>query len=423
MSLFRQIAISVLATACTTPNPNYCRNHNCLDAEAGRVIRVSVTGDDAADGMAAPVKTLKHAIELATSNGAINTISLDVGRYSAANGETYPYTIPANVTIRGATGTVLAGTSADDGLIIETGTLDNIELDDFKTAVHAKIAVTVTDVTVKTSSIGVLADGEATVIASRFTFAGTNCPDTGLWAKESSQISVDTFVATGSIAVNVADQASGSIANSSLTDAPACTRITATGKSLAISNTQIIGGGVDLEGLQLEVTLDNTTIADTSGDAIQGRAHVFRMTGGELRNNGRGGAEVFGGVYTFTNVGIKGNPVFGIYLQSGTEPGTIAMHGCAITGNGSHGVYLFAGASGDFGTAANPGNNTFRNNAGVGLNIDTNASAVTAVGNIWTANVQGADSDGKYPAALKTGGVAFSAGNNYAFQDGSTLQL
>lgn len=385
-------------------------------------IRVAVTGNDAADGMAAPVKTLKRGIELAKANGAIKAISLEAGTYGAANGESYPYTVPANVIVVGAAGTILAGTTAEDGLVIETGSLTNLELNAFKTAIHATVSATLTNITVKTSWIGVLSTGAAKVTASRITFVGTQCPDTGLWAKDSSQITADTFVATGSIAVNVADQSSVSVANGSITEAPSCARITATGKSLVIANTQITGStGIDLGGSQLEVTLENTTVADAVGDAIQGHAHSFHMTGGELRNNGRGGAELNSGSYTFTNVGIKGNPVFGIYLQNGTDPGTMTMRGCTISGNGN-GVYLFAGATGDFGTAAAPGNNTFRGND-IGLDIDTSPSAVTAVGNTWKSNVQGADSDGKYPSQLKVGPVPYTAGNNFKIAGSSTLQL
>jgi len=424
-------AALVAATSCTTPNPGYCPSHNCNDAgttmdapDPKATIRVAVTGNDAADGITAPVKTLKRAIELANANGAITTIRLDAGRYSTANGETYPYTVPAGVTVAGTSGTVLAGTHAEDGLVAETATLSNLELNDFKTAVHAKVAVTMVGVTVKTSELGVLADGAAKITATHLTFVGRTCADIGLKALGTSQSSIDMFVVTGGTALQHDEQASASLANGSITDAPACTQISAAGRSLTLSNTQIMGGGsIHFGSAHLEVTLENTTIADAPGDAISGWAHVFHMTGGELRNNGRGAAEFVGGSYTFTNVGIKGNPVFGIYLQSGTDPGILVMRGCTISGNASDGIYLFAGATGDFGTSAAPGNNTFRGNGRVGLDVDTSSSAVTAVGNTWNANTQGANANGIYSSQLVTSQILPTAGNNFAIVAGSTLQL
>jgi hypothetical protein len=431
MKLLRYTTALFAVAACTTPNPSYCPNRNCSDAGNGAdaldpttTIQVATTGNDAADGMTAPVKTLKRGIELATANGAIKTIHLEAGKYGPANGETFPYTVPTGVRILGAPGTAVAGPGAEVGLVVDTGSLESLDFADFATAIQVIGIAEFKHVTVSTSAVGVLADGAANLTATGLSFTATaGATQTGLKAVGSSQVSVNTFVATDTLSVVELDQATVSIAKGMISGRG---NISAKGKSLVLKDSQIIGGGgIDLDGgTQLEVTLENTTIADSSSDAIVGRAKTFHMTGGELRNNGRGGAELVGGTYTFTNVGIKGNPVFGIYLQDGSAaPGTISMRGCTIAGNGGDGIYLFAGATGDFGTAANPGTNTFEGNAGVGLNIATSPSAVSAVGNTWLRNTQGSDANGKFPAQLKTGPVNFAAHNNFAIEGSSTLQL
>lgn len=135
------------------------------------------------------------------------------------------------------------------------------------------------------------------------------------------------------------------------------------------------------------------------------------------------GAGLSGGTYTFTNVSITANAGVGIYVDSDTEQTTIKMRGCTITNNGK-GIGL-KDAIADLGTTAERGGNTVRDNSGVGLSIEgTSAKAVTAVGNAWRQNVQGADADGKYfTQPPRVGPVAQAAGNNYAISGPSTLQF
>lgn len=385
-------------------------------------IRVAVTGDDAADGITAPVKTLKRGVELATTNGAIKTISLGAGVYGFSNGESYPYTVPTGVKILGVPGTILAGTKTNSGLTIGTGSLQNVEFRDFVTAVHITGTATLTTVTMKTSGLGILADGNARVTASGLTVGGAN----GIKALGAAQIAVDKFIARSSTIIDAREQAAISISKGEISGG---FYFKAHGKSLTLTDTKITGVGIDLDGAQLEVTLTNTTIADYAGTAISGNARVFRMTGGELRNSGFGAATLIGGSYTFTNVRITGNKTGGIYLQNGGNgPGTITMRGCTVTGNGGAGVSLFF-ATGDFGTGASPGNNTFRDNQGIGLESQGVAGfppppprAISAVGNTWRPNTQGSDANGKYSSQVITGIVRTVEGNNFALS-GSTLQL
>jgi hypothetical protein len=80
-------------------------------------VSVSPGGNDAADGVAAAVKTIARAFAIAKGNGAIKVIKVAAGRYSAANGDTYPQIVPANVKVEGPTdgGAVLGGARRNAG--------------------------------------------------------------------------------------------------------------------------------------------------------------------------------------------------------------------------------------------------------------------------------------------------------------------
>lgn len=250
----------------------------------------------------------------------------------------------------------------------------------------------------KTSSVVILADGTANVTASSLTVVDSGDID----AREHSVIFISESKISGGIRAH--------------------------GKSLTVTDTKITGSGIDLDSDQLEVNLKNTTIENPSGPAIRGGARVFHMTGGELRNS-QSGADLSGGTYTFTNVSIKRNREYGFSLIPGFGGGRdmVTMRGCTVSGNGT-GVFLFF-ANGDFGTAASPGHNTFRDNEEVGLLSGRfgyppppTPPAISAVGNTWIPNTQGSDANGHYSSRVITG---YERGLNFRLigSDLQTLQL
>src|ERR1043165_8393591 len=118
------LLLAVAATACEYPRPvDVGDDGGPGDApDPGSTLRVSPSGADANDGLRAPVKTLKRAIAIAGTNTEIKGIVLGAGRYAATSGETFPYLVPAAVTITGeAEGVaVLVGDNAQDGLVVDT---------------------------------------------------------------------------------------------------------------------------------------------------------------------------------------------------------------------------------------------------------------------------------------------------------------
>lgn len=425
MRLTRSFLVLHLATACTTPNPNYCPNGSCIDAAPNTTIRVSMTGDDAADGLNAPVKTLKRAIELAKTNSVVKTIQLDAGKYDAATGEVYPYTVPAGIRVAGAPGTVLAGATADVGLTLDTGAIENLQLDGFKTAVHVTGTATLTGITMTASQIGVVVDGTAKLTATAVTFAGTSgqC-NVGIRAAGTAEVTVDTMVATNLISVHERDQAVVSIAKGTISGGSACDLISASGNSLSLTDTTLSGGNnaislndaVLQQNLQLIVTLKNTVIADAASYGVFGAAATFTMTGGELRN-AIGGVNLYRTMSTFTNVSVKNNQENGIYVH---DDGSLAMRGCTVQGNGDG---VRGSVSADLGTIADPGNNTFVGNVGVGLSVYSNPLSVSAVGNTWNSLVQGSTAQGKYGSQMVSGPIPRTLGNNYAIDSSIAIRL
>lgn len=424
-----RLLLAVQLAACTTPNPNYCPSRNCGDAMDDKsTIYVALAGNDNADGITAPVKTVKRAIELAAANTAIKTIRIDTGKYGAANGETYPYTVPTGVKVVGAAGTILAGTSVEEGLVVDTGAVENLQLTDFMTAVHVTGVATLAGLTVIASPVGVLANGSANVTATALTFAGMPAQCTvGLRAVDTAQVAVDTLVATNLTALHGRDQSAIAVSKGTISSTSACNLAVVSGKSLTLTDTTLSGGSdaIFLNGetgvqpnLELSVILNNTAIIDAARNAVEGAPQVFRMTGGELRNNGISGARIFRAMSTFTNISVKDNKEFGVRLSDGAS---LAMRGCSIQGNG-RGLVL-GPITANLGTTLEPGNNVIRNNAGVGVEIYGQPSQIIAVGNRWNSSVQGASADGTYAPQLIAAPVPPVPGNNYSLLDSANLQL
>jgi hypothetical protein len=401
-------------------------------------IHVSTTGDDASDGIASPVKTLKRAITLASANAQITTIALAAGRYSAATGEGFPYTVPAGVTIAGLSsgGTILAGTNAETGLIVDTGTLQDLELDDFAIAVAASTGrVELVRIHILDSALAVQGGGTAQLDAKNLDIVGsvTQCGaglaligGAGLVADTLSTHNLsNTLKATGSNIVN--------IAGADIVADPRCHctgLMIKTGQTFKISDSSVVG--CDL-GLDVSGSVSSTTTAqiintkwqkgDVAIDVSTGA--VLQMLGGELSGYVHTAISFFGGSGSFANVNMINNMSSAIFVlgKSQSDVATITLRGCTVTGNMS-GVFMFDWSAADLGTAANPGNNTFQNNQTVGVTIQgtVGVQQVDAIGNTWNPSVQGADPAGRYSVATISGPVASVAGNNYDIASGLSLR-
>ncbi len=405
--------------------------------EVPMTILVSPNGDDANDGLRMPVRTLKRGIGLAASNAAITTILVDAGRYDPASGETFPYTVPANVTIAGPAGgdAILAGTSAEPGLAIGAGELRDLELESFNVAVTSNGIARLTNVRVRSSGTAIRGEAASRLTVTKLDITGrAGACATGFELNADADLTAgEVSTRTLGVAFRIKDQTTVSISKANVTGDVACNTPSfdvSTTRTLALDKSIVDGGwgGINFIGAATPTTatLTGTTLRNMANSGLAGRTVTFTMAGGELSSNGYGGLTASGGTWTFNNVTLKQNGSVGIYSQGGeaTAPGTLTMRGCTITNNAT-GVYLYSYAVADLGTVANPGNNTFLANTNLGLEVDgCNAGPlITAVGNTWRPNVQGSDAAGKYPVVAGVPGpIEPGFGGNFAIAMGCTLQ-
>jgi hypothetical protein len=404
----------------------------------GTAIQVSPTGDDSNDGFTMPVKTLKHAIGLAAANSDIIHIVLASGRYSAATGETFPYTVPPSVTVIGPAGggATLAGTKAEPGLSLNGSGLQDVDLADFTTAITAAGTATLKNVRVLTSAVGLQAETAARVMSNTLEIAGA----AGACAKGVILIGSARFAGAVFTTRNLGttlesrDHSVSTIGNANILGDKGCTQSLAlfrvtSDASFTLTESLLDGGPT---GMLLNppiagfvATISSTIIRNMKVNAIGGGAPVgvsmtFQMTGGEVSNNPFTAVDVGDGTWTFTNVTFRQNGGAAVYLQNAH----LVMRGCTITGNGN-GIDVFDNSTADLGTSLSPGNNTLQGNTNVGLLIDGasgGATLVNAVGNTWNPDKQGADHNGHYSTTeTVTTPTPFVRGNNYAINAGWSL--
>jgi hypothetical protein len=457
----RSAAALLLMSACGFPRPasvpggSDAASGDAAPADAalsdvpdlpGVTLHVSPTGDDASDGFTQPLKTLKHAIGLAVANSAIQNIVLASGRYSTALGETFPYTVPANVTIIGPAGggAILTGSTAEAGMVVDAGTLRDLELEEFTVAITATGMAHVINVHIRTSGFALRAETTAKVIVDNLDITGTAAAcATGIELNGSAEL-VATTLSTRNLgtALDAKDQSAVNLSKVNITGDRGCSQTVmpvTTNKPFTLSDS-ILDGGTDgisfaPRSSTLQAMISNTIVRNVKNDALGGGTGlggtvVFQMFGGELSTNGRGGAEVIGGDWSFTNVTMNQNGAFGIYFQGDYTPAidTLTMRGCTISGV-PNGIYLFDDAFADLGTVASPGSNSFLSSGGVGLDIDGSSltgspTSIDAVGNTWRANVQNADPNGRYPSMpTVTGPVGVVSGHNFAISQNWLLNL
>jgi hypothetical protein len=392
------------------------------------VLLVSPSGDDANDGLTMPLKTLKRAIGLAAANRDIKRIALAVGRYSSATGETFPYRIPTDVTVSGPTGggVTLVGTNSEPGISVGAGGVVDLDLEGFTIAITATGTTTLRNIRVVTGTTAVQVETTGRVTATNLEISGTtgSCA-TGIVLNGSAQLTVTTLITRRlGIALNAKDDSATTIGNANISGDMGCTQSFAL---MMISSTNsfhlndsLLDGGPS-QGIRMlpasplfQTTISNTIVRNMRGDGISGgrsaNPSAFRMIGGALSGNGNG-AEFSNGTWSFTNVMIRQNIGLALFVTDGT----LTMRGCTVADNGQ-GINISDRAGGDLGTEASTGNNVLQATMGVALFLDgTGPTLVSAVGNTWNPNKQGADENGRYATIETISTITPNVtGNNFA---------
>jgi stage V sporulation protein SpoVS len=399
----------------------------------GTVLHVSPSGDDANDGLTKPVKTLKHAIGLAAANQEIRSIVLASGRYSTAGGETFPYAVPANVAISGPVGggAILAGSKTEPGMMVDSGTLQDLELEDFTVAAIATGLARLANLHIRSSTTAVRAETAAKLTVENLDITGTaGACATGVVLNGAADLVASTLVTRNlGTAMNASDQSTGNVTKANITGIVACTQAVvaiATTRTFSLSESLLDTGfsgvivGSPGSSTPTPATLTNVIVRNMDSSALDVGNAVGQMVGGELshtRNTSFNSSD--GGRWALTNVSIVNSNV-GIFVQDAS----LSVRGCTISANGV-GIALSIGAAAELGTLTELGGNVIKNSL-LGLAIEGGVvgPTVRAVGNTWNPG-QGADMQGKYSiGTVIPGPVDFVSGNNFDIQTSSlSIQL
>jgi len=151
------LSSALLLTACPgsggTPGPDpltqlYADPASGLDSNPGT--------------QAKPLKTLKEALTRMGS-GAVKTTVLLAGTYSEASGETWAYTVPDGVTLKGnSAGVILQSSTKKAGFSLKGGTLSDLTLTGFDSALSASSGTqTLTRLTFKGNQYDLSLNGNA----------------------------------------------------------------------------------------------------------------------------------------------------------------------------------------------------------------------------------------------------------------------
>jgi hypothetical protein len=305
--------------------------------------------------------------------------------------------VPSNVTILGPAGggAVLAGDRTGPGIVIDSGGLQDLDLQDFTVAISTNGTVTVKNIRILTNMIGVQAESGTHLTIDKIDITGAvNACATGIVLNGGASLAASTL-ATRKLGVTLlaSDNSVGTLTGATVTGDPACAvamiRVSSSG-AFALRDSLLDGGRTGTggrSGVSIgspdgnppgQVSLENITVRNVDVDALGVGNATVSMTGGELSHVRQTGLEIVGGHCALLGVSIS-NSGAAFYAQDGT----LAMRGCTIFGN-AFGGDLGLNTIGDLGTQTNPGNNVF-NNAGIGLLLEgsNGAQPVQAVGNTW----------------------------------------
>ena len=437
-TLCSRVSIALLlvaASACGFPRPADVGGDAAVDVPGGPdgptgpivAIHVSSSGDDANDGLMLPVRTLKHAIELAAANPQITQIVLAAGTYSASGGESFPYIIPANVTVAGPIGggAIIAGDKTSPGVTVDTGGLQDLGLQDFATAVTVTGGANLRNVQILTSMIAVQIEATGSLTVNNLDITGVTAASPaecsmGLVLNGAAKL-VATMLTARNVgsALDARDQSVVAIAKATITGDSTCSGglSTMSTASFSLSDSLVDRGGVLIyaQSTSYHATISNTIIRGGLGGFPTFKGS-FQMIGGELSITQGDCVGLGTGTWSFTNVMIHQCPNLAFYLQGAD----LIMRNCQVLDNGE-GIDVFQGSTADLGTAANPGGNVFQRNQAMSVFAESPA-LINAVGNTWNPNVQGADGNGKYiTAATISGPITAPANGNYGISSGSSL--
>jgi hypothetical protein len=418
----------------------------------------AVSGNDSADGsQSRPLKTLGKAL---TKVVAGDTVKLAPGGYgsisfiSSASDDSFPLNVPVGVTIEGAPGfeSTLFGVNGQDGLAFQgDATVKNLNIIRFSIALRASkgkqslsnilMGPNRTDIglegtantTLKGSTIFVTAGDQGVDIfgQAQFTMDGgkisggsANCSSgNGLRISNAGQ----ALLKNNALLENVAGRALFMVETAKATLDHAiirnvfvanCTpgprvRLEGTTSLTLKSATVTVGDGstdvaINSIGIQtsgsgnITLVLKDSLINGFSGKGLElpGKGSLV-MTGGGvstggLTNNGIA-IDAPQMPLTITGASLRGGSL-SVGTGSAIRARALKLRSSSVESS-RIGIEMLNGGNADLGTPNDPGNNTIRNNTITGVAFQDKLNGfgtISAVGNTWKPNTQGADAQGHY---------------------------
>jgi parallel beta-helix repeat protein len=167
----------------------------------------------------------------------------------------------------------------------------------------------------------------------------------------------------------------------------------------------VMGSGSALSGVKISV-------AGATGVGVVFDGFPASLGSCTITACGASGIRVYQtGSPTISNNVISSNGASGVDVFDAAGP---ILRQNSILSNTTDGVVANDTSTPNLGDGVSAGANTLQANTGVGLNNNTTASTIQAVGNTWNVSKQGSDGSGNYAALLKGGPDAAVAGNNFA---------
>ena len=377
-----------------------------------------------------PLKTLKEALAR-MGVGATKTTVVTAGTYNEASGETWGYDYPEGVVLKvNTSGVVLQSLGKKAGFkFAGSATFSDLTLTGFGTAFEASTgALTLTRLNFKSNQTDLKLNG---VADSGPSASLQDCTSSG---------TTHSLLTYGASKLTVQNGTFNGLASGSVLGMQARGETRFTG-------TNIGGGGLYVNGaafLSLKdvvsvgsgVLVSDYGLLEIEGGSfsnVQGNTSAVRSLGGDIKVknssfSGNYSAIISeGGNVFLNNISVGNSDWAGILLRPPTSSGrplTFRMRNSTVYASKTYGIEYDSNptrpvGSIDLGTASDPGGNTLLNNVFRNLQVKANAT-LTAVGNTWNANIQGADAQGRYAAARVDGP---KSGDNYYIDSGVSIQF
>ncbi len=353
---------------------------------------------------AKPLKTLKEALARMGA-GATKTTVLLAGTYNEASGETWGYTIPDGLTLKGnSAGVILQSTTKKAGFTFTKGaSFSDLTLTGFSTALGATSgSQTLTRLAFSKNGYDLSLSGTAAASLQDCTSSGANY---SIQASGLSQVSVQNGSFSGAQRTLVLQQSA--TASFSGTDISGGLLDTGGSSYLSLNNVKfhdVSGYGIYVRDSSTQLRIQGGSFYNfTSNASVISTSGTVNISGASFNSNSYIAIGTSGGSVTLTNSSITNNGGYGIAIGKGVA---FKMRGSTVAGN-AYGISVSDASGGvDLGTASDPGGNTIQDNRNYsnsfGYNLGISSGTVQAVGNTWNPSLQGSDSAGRYTSQLLT---------------------